>query len=49
MAPAARSERAGISEGRKPTDGPMMAVEARKTAVMCAGLTRDGCVALLVV
>jgi hypothetical protein len=37
MAPAARRERAEMSDGRKPTDGPMIAVEHRSAAVMSAG------------
>jgi hypothetical protein len=42
MAPAARRERAEISEGRKPTEGPMMAVEQRSAAVMSAGRINVG-------
>jgi hypothetical protein len=37
MAPAARRERAEMSDGRKPTDGPMIAVEQRRAVVMSAG------------
>jgi hypothetical protein len=37
IAPAARKERAEMSEGRNPTDGPIRAVEQRRTAVMSAG------------
>jgi hypothetical protein len=37
MAPAARSERADMSVGRKPTDGPITAVEVRKAIVISAG------------
>jgi hypothetical protein len=42
MAPAARKDRAEISAGRKPTVGPMMAVENRSAAVMSAGLMSRG-------
>jgi hypothetical protein len=45
MAPAVRRERAEMSDGRKPTVGPITAVEKRKAVVMSAGLINFGWVA----
>jgi hypothetical protein len=42
MAHVAHNERADMSAGRKPTDGPMMAVEVRRVAVMSTGWMRVG-------